>query len=147
MALRPMSDHHRKLERMYLGAPINRAYLPRVVVREGECEIWCEARPEMHHAAGGLHGSVFFKMLDDAAFFAVASTVPDVLMLTASFHVSLFRPLTTGELHARGRVVRASLQLSVAQAVLFDPAGREAARGIGDFARSRIALTADIGYQ
>ena len=131
---------------MYLGAPINRAYLPRVVVREGECEIWCDARSEMHHAAGGLHGSVFFKMLDDAAFFAVASTVHDVLMLTASFHVSLFRRLTTGELHSRGRVVRASPTLSVAEAVLFDHEGREAARGIGDFARSRIGLTADIGY-
>ncbi|MGA7119050.1 MAG: PaaI family thioesterase [Polyangiaceae bacterium] len=141
-----MSDHHRKLERMYLGAPINRFYMPRIVVREGECEVWCDARLAMHHAAGGVHGSVFFKMLDDAAFFAIASTVPDVLMLTASFHVSLFRPLTTGELHSRGRLVRGSQSLCVAEAVLFDPDGREAARGIGDFSRSRIGLGPDIGY-
>jgi uncharacterized protein (TIGR00369 family) len=141
-----MTDHHRKLERMYLAAPINRIYRPRIAIHDSECEIWCEARPELHHAAGGLHGSVYFKMLDDAAFFAVASAVPDVFVLTASFHVSLLRPIATGEMRAAGRVVRASSTVSVAEAVLFDPSGKEAARGIGDFARSKVALTPELGY-
>jgi uncharacterized protein (TIGR00369 family) len=141
-----MSDHHRKLERMYLGAPINRIYLPRIAVREAECEIWCEARPQLHHSARAVHGSVLFKMLDDAAFFAVASTVADVFVLTTSFHVSLLRPLTMGEIHSRGRLPRTSPTLFVAEAVLFDPEGREAARGIGDFTRSRTVLTPDLGY-
>lgn len=141
-----MSDHFQKLERMYLGAPINVLYRPRISIGEGQCEIHCAARPEFHHAAAGLHGSVFFKMLDDAAFFAVASTVTDVFVLTASFHVSLLRPITVGEMRSVGRVVRSSRVVSVAEAVLFDPEGREAARGIGDFARSRVALDAKLGY-
>jgi len=141
-----VDDHHRKLERMYVSAPINGIYQPTIAVRESECEIRCEARAELHHAAGGLHGSVYFKMLDDAAFFAVASTVTDVFVLTASFHVSLLRPITTGEIRAVGRVVRASSTVSVAEAVLYDPDGREAARGIGDFVRSRIPLRAELGY-
>jgi acyl-coenzyme A thioesterase PaaI-like protein len=89
---------------------------------------------------------VFFKMLDDAAFFAVASVVTDVFVLTASFHVSLLRPIATGEMRSVGRVVRASSTLSVAEAVLYDPDGKEAARGIGDFARSKVALSAELGY-
>jgi uncharacterized protein (TIGR00369 family) len=141
-----MSDHHRKLERMYLGAPINRIYRPRIAIRRGECEVWCEARPELHHAAGGVHGSVCFKMLDDAAFFAVASVVDDVFVLTASFHLSLLRPIATGEMRAVGRVVRASPTVSVAEAVLYEPGGKEVARGIGDFARSKIALAPELGY-
>lgn len=141
-----MDDHHRKLERMYLSAPINRIYEPRIAIKQAECEIRCEARPELHHAAGGLHGSVFFKMLDDAAFFAVASTVTDVFVLTASFHVALLRPIVAGEIRSVGRVVRPSSTVSVAEAVLFDPDGREAARGIGDFVRSRTPLDVKLGY-
>jgi uncharacterized protein (TIGR00369 family) len=139
-------DHHRKLERMYLAAPINRIYQPGITIREGECEITCEARPELHHAAGGVHGSVYFKMLDDAAFFAFASVVRDVFVLTASFHVSLLRPIGVGTMRAAGRVVRASSTISVAEAVLYDPDGKEAARGVGDFARSRMPLDPKFGY-
>ena len=131
---------------MYLAAPINRIYLPTIAVREAECEITCEARPELHHAAGGLHGSVYFKMLDDAAFFAFASVVTDVFVLTASFHVSLLRPITVGTIRAVGRVVRASPSVSVAEATLYSPDGKEAARGIGDFARSKMPLDAKLGY-
>jgi uncharacterized protein (TIGR00369 family) len=132
---------------MYLAAPINRLiYQPRIVIRESECEIFCEARAELHHAAGGVHGSVYFKMLDDAAFFAVSSIMRDVFVLTASFHVSLLRPITLGEMRAVGRVVRASQTISVAEAIMYDPDGKEAARGVGDFARSRIALDAKLGY-
>jgi uncharacterized protein (TIGR00369 family) len=141
-----MTDHHRKLERMYLGAPVNRIYRPRVTIGDAECEIVIEARPELHHTLGAVHGSVYFKMLDDAAFFAVASGVPDVFVLTASFHLSLLRPITTGEIRAVGRVVRASSTLSVAEATLFGPDGKEAARGIGDFTRSKIALAPEHGY-
>jgi uncharacterized protein (TIGR00369 family) len=139
-------EHHRKLERMYLGAPINRIYLPRITIREAECEITIEARPELHHAAGGLHGSVYFKMLDDAAFFAFASTVTDVFVLTASFHMALLRPIGTGTIRSVGRVVRASSSISVAEATLYGPDGKEAARGMGDFARSRVSLDAKLGY-
>jgi uncharacterized protein (TIGR00369 family) len=132
-------EHHRKLERMYLGAPINRIYEPGIAIRDAECEITCEARPELHHAAAGLHGSVYFKMLDDAAFFAFASTVTDVFVLTASFHVSLLRPIGVGTMRAVGRVVRASSSISVAEATLYGPDGKEAAR-------SRMALDAKLGY-
>src|SRR5512143_744961 len=142
-----MSDHHRKLERMYLAAPINRIiYKPRITIGDRECEVRCDARTELHHAANGLHGSVLFKMLDDAAFFAVASTVTDVFVLTASFHVSLLRPIVTGEIRSVGRVVRSSATLSVAESVLYDPEGREAARGIGDLVRSRTPLSPELGY-
>jgi uncharacterized protein (TIGR00369 family) len=139
-------EHFRKLERMYLAAPINQIYRPRITIREGECEVLCEARPELHHAAAGIHGSVHFKMLDDAAYFAFASTARDVFALTASFHISFLRPIAVGTMRSVGRVVRASGTISVAEATLYDAEGNEAARGIGDFARSRVALDAKLGY-
>ena len=139
-------EHFRRLERMYGSAPINAYYRPKLKVSERMAVVEIDVRPEFFHAANAVHGSVYFKMLDDAAFFAAASVVTDVFVLTASFHVSLLRPIVVGEMRAVGRVVRASSTLSVAEAVLFDPAGKEAARGIGDFARSRIPLDAKLGY-
>jgi hypothetical protein len=143
--LSPMSDHHRKLERMYLLAPISRFYLPRIEVREAECEIWCDARSDMHHAAGGVHGSVFSKCSTTRRSSRSRRPFRTSSSLRRRF-TCLLRPLTTGLIHSRGRVVRTSSTLSVAEAVLFDPSGREAARGIGDFVRSRIELTPALGY-
>ena len=64
-----MSDHHRKLEAMYLGGPINAFYRPTIAVSDGEAVIEMDVRPEFWHAASAMHGSVYFKLLDDAAFF------------------------------------------------------------------------------
>jgi uncharacterized protein (TIGR00369 family) len=144
-AARPGAEHRRKLERMYLGAPINRYYQPDIAVGPGAAVITFEARADMHHAAGGLHGSCYFKALDDAAFFAAASLVEAVFVLTASFHISLLRPVRTGVIRATGRVVRAGA-ITVCEATLSGPDGSEVARGVGDFAKSKIGLAPEMGY-
>ena len=66
-------EHYRRLERMYLGAPTNEIYRPKIRISEGEAEISIEVGPHFHHAARSVHGSHYFKALDDAAFFAVNS--------------------------------------------------------------------------
>ena len=70
--------HFRKLERMYLGAPINQWYRPTLSISEGSAEVSIAVRPEFFHAANAVHGSVYFKLLDDSAFFAANSLVEDV---------------------------------------------------------------------
>jgi uncharacterized protein (TIGR00369 family) len=142
-----MIDHYRRLEAMYVGAPINQIYKPRITVGEGSADIYMQATESLHHAGHGLHGSVFFKMLDDAAFFAVASQVTDAFIVTASFHVSFLRGITTGELHSMGRVIRMSSSVCVAESILYGADGREAARGMGDFVRSKTRLAAELGYR
>ena len=142
-----MSDHHRRLERMYLSAPVNDLYSPAIEVSEGAAVVTFEARREHFHAAGSLHGSVYFKGLDDAAFFAVSSLVRDVFVLTASFTVYLTRPVTGGTLRAEGRVVSRSQSLFVAEAVLRVAPDREVARGSGTFMRSRVPLSDVLGYR
>jgi acyl-coenzyme A thioesterase PaaI-like protein len=62
------TDHFRKLEKMYHGAPINRFYDPRLVIEKGRTELKIPIKPEFFHAANATHGSVYFKALDDAAF-------------------------------------------------------------------------------
>lgn len=140
-------EHFRKLERMYhRGATINQYFLPTLRVSQGAAEITMPVRPELFHAAGALHGSVYFKALDDASFFAVNSLVSDVFVLTASFHVHFLRPVSEGRLRATGRVVHRSRTLFLAEAELFDSRERPVGRGSGSFMRSGIALTPEIGY-
>lgn len=140
-------DHFRRLERLYLDAPTNDYYRPEIRISEGEAEIVIAVRPEFFHAARGVHGSVYFKALDDAAFFAVNSLVDDVMVLTFSFTVHLLRPVSEGKMRARGRVLHVSRRLFVAEARLADREEREIAIGNGTFTRSSIRLGPEIGYR
>lgn len=141
-----MSEHHRKLERMYLAAPVNELYLPTLAISEGLATVEFEVRDQFFHAAHALHGSVYFKALDDAAFFAVASMVRDRFVVTVSFTIYLTRPVTSGRLRAEGQVATQTTNLLVAESVLYN-GDREVARGSGTFVPSKIELTAALGYK
>jgi uncharacterized protein (TIGR00369 family) len=145
-AVPPSDDHFRKLERLYHAAPINQFFEPRLSVSEGRAEVTVTIRPDFFHAARAVHGSVYFKSLDDAAFFAVNSLVEDVLVLTVSYNVYLTRPVSEGTIRATGRVVHQSRQLFLAEAELLDDRDRQIGRGTGSFMRSSIALSPEIGY-
>src|SRR5580765_4492988 len=139
-------DHCRKLERMYALAPINRYFEPVLHVADGRAELSIPVKPEFFHAAHAVHGSVYFKALDDAAFFAVNSLVTDVFVLTVTYNIYLTRPVFEGRLRAIGKVVHRSRQLFLAEAELFDAREKQIARGSGSFMRSTIPLGPEVGY-
>lgn len=142
-----IEEHYRKLERLYAAAPINDYYKPSLKVSEGRAEVRIPLQPKMFHAAHAVHGSIYFKALDDAAFFAANSLVEEVFVLTASFHIHLLSPIAAGEITARGHVVHQSGRLFVAEAELEDGEGNPLARGSGTFMRSRIPLGPEVGYE
>jgi uncharacterized protein (TIGR00369 family) len=139
-------EHFRKLEQMYLAAPINAFYSPTIWISHGEAEISIPVKTEFFHAANAVHGSVYFKLLDDAAFFAVNSLIEDYFALTASFTTYLLRPVTEGMMKASGKVVWSGGKSYLAESVVVDDEGREIARGNGNFVASKIKLSADMGY-
>jgi uncharacterized protein (TIGR00369 family) len=136
-----MSEHYQKLAQMYLSAPINKFYLPQILVAEGKCEIEVEVKEDFFHAANAVHGSVYFKMLDDAAFFAANSVVKDVFVLTASFETKFLRPINKGELIAKGELLKNLGNKLEARAKLYDLEGNLIATGTGWFVKSKINLT------
>ena len=99
-------EHFRRLERMYLGANINREVYKgtSIQIEKGKAVIEVPISNTFHHAANAMHGSVYFKMLDDAAYFAVASLVEDVFVLTNHFEVDLKRPFVDGVIRCEGRI-------------------------------------------
>lgn len=131
--------HHGALKRLYAAAPINRFYEPRLSIAEESATLEFEARPEFHHAAGGVHGSVYFKALDDACFFAANSVVPDVFVLTVHFDIVLEAPITSGTLRATARLTgRGERSLRSEGELTVD--GRRVARGKGVFVPSTHRL-------
>ncbi len=142
-----LSDHRRRLERMYLGAPCNRDLAPTIAIAEGCAEVQFAVRPDDHfHAAGALHGAFYFKALDDAAFFAASSLVPESFVVTASLQVQLLRPVVDGSIRAVGRVVKPGRTVVFADAIAYDDADREIARASGVFAVGRTPLADVPGY-
>jgi uncharacterized protein (TIGR00369 family) len=144
----PNSDqHYRRLERMYLAAPANEYFRPEIQIAEGTAEVRLPVRPDFFHAASAVHGSVYFKLLDDATFFAASSLVDDVFVLTASFNIYFLRPISAGVMTARGTIVSRSSRLLIGDGVLVDSDGKEIARGSGTFMPSRVVLDERVGYR
>jgi uncharacterized protein (TIGR00369 family) len=143
-----LTTHFRRLEVMYAAAPCNQ-HLPGLDlhVSDGTAEVGFDAAVEHQHAAGGMHGSYYFKLMDDAAFFACNSQVTDVFVLTVSFHIELHRPVGVGRVKAVGRVTKPGRSVLFAEAVLFGPNGEALGRGSGTFARSPIALESVESYR
>lgn len=139
--------HHRALEALYRSAPINTLFPSTLeIVADGFARIKFEVGTEHYHAAGAVHGTAYFKMLDDAAFYAVNSLVTDRFVLTTAFNLLFTRPLKAGVVTAEGRWISGQRRVFVADARLIDANGEEAARGTGTFMRSGIALSSLPGY-
>lgn len=139
--------HFRALEALYRSAPINMLFDSRLDVTEpGSAIIRFTVGPELYHAAGAAHGTIYFKMLDDAAFYAANSLVSDRFLLTTAFNLHFTRPLREGPAVAHGRWASGRRRVFVAEARLVDAEGEEVARGTGTFARSRVPLASLPGY-
>lgn len=141
-------EHYRKLERMYLKAKINEAFFESTAIEiaHQKTEIELNVTEQYWHALGAMHGAVYFKLLDDSAYFAANSIVTDVFLLTSSFTINFLRPVKTGKITAIGQLKHAGKELLVAESKLFDQRGREVGFGTGNFAKSKVKLTEEIGY-
>ncbi len=136
----PNQTHFNRLKWIYRHNACNQYYTTEIDIREQEAELHLPIRPEYLHSGGVIHGSVYFKMLDDAATFAVSSVVKDFGIVTASFNIYFTRPVSDGTIHTIGRVVHESRRLFIADAEVTDDYGRVLARGSGTFMRSTIPL-------
>jgi uncharacterized protein (TIGR00369 family) len=138
--------HFTALESMYLEGPINAFYRPRIDVTDSRAVIEIDVSEKLFHAARAVHGSVCFKLLDDAAFFAANSREREVFVLTSSFTVYFTRPVSSGPLRSVGRVVHEGKSHLIAESVVQDGEGREVARGSGVFVRGKTSLRGLRGY-
>ncbi len=139
--------HFRALERLYASAPINLLFKSSLeITGKGRSRIAFSVDEGTYHAAGAAHGTIYFKMLDDAAFYAANTLATDRFLLTTSFNLHFTKPVRTGEVVAEGRWISGRKRVFVAEARLVDAEGDEIGRGTGTFMRSRIPLSSLAGY-
>ncbi len=139
--------HWRALEGLYGSAPVNRLFDSALtIIGEGCARIVFMVEERHYHAAGAAHGTIYFKMLDDAAFYAANTLVTDRFLLTTSFNLHFTRPVKVGQVVAEGRWISGRKRVLVAESRLIDADGEEIGRGTGTFMRSRIALSSLAGY-
>lgn len=139
--------HYRALERLYASAPVNSVFQSRLQIpAKGQSRLIFEVTKDVYHAAGAAHGTIYFKMLDDAAFYAANSLATDRFLLTTSFNLHFTKPVREGEVIAEGRWVSGKRRVFVAESRLVDFEGDEIGRGTGTFMRSHIPLSSLPGY-
>jgi uncharacterized protein (TIGR00369 family) len=139
--------HWRALEGLYASAPVNQLFDSALTITsEGHAQISFAVDERHYHAAGAAHGTIYFKMLDDAAFYAANTLVTDRFLLTTAFNLHFSRPVRKGRLTAEGQWISGRRRVLVAESRLIDEDGEEIGRGTGTFMRSRIALSALEGY-
>ena len=140
--------HFRSLEALYRSAPINGQYQSELkIVGPGRSEIRFQVDETSFHAAGAAHGTIYFKMLDDAAFYAANCLISDRFLLTTAFNLHFTKPMRGGEATAEGRWISGRRRVLIAEARILDAEGEECARGTGTFLRSHIALSGLAGYR
>lgn len=140
--------HYRALESLYSSAPVNSLFESQLdITGRGTARITFQIDERVYHAAGAAHGTIYFKMLDDAAFYAANSLVSDRFLLTTGFNLHFTAPIRSGRVIAEGRWVSGKRRVFVAEAHLLDEDGEELGRGTGTFMRSQIALSGLPGYK
>lgn len=140
--------HFAALASLYRAAPINGLFRSEIEIPEaGVARIRFEVTPEAFHAAQAAHGTLYFKMMDDAAFYACNSLVSDRFLLTTAFNLVFTRPMKAGPAVAEGRWISGKRRVFVGEARIVLPDGEEVARGTGTFMRSHIPLSGLDGYR
>ncbi|MEM6642132.1 MAG: PaaI family thioesterase [Bacteroidota bacterium] len=142
-------EHFRKLERMYLSANYNQHIYREssISITAQRTEISLIIQAKYFHALSAIHGSVYFKMLDDAAYFATSIMFTDYFILTTHFDLDLLRAVKSGIIRAIGKVVSINESPFTAEAFIVNEAGKKVASGRGKFVKSKISLSSAAGYQ
>ena len=133
--------HHERLIRLYKKAPIHDFYQGLDLQLEaGKAVITLPVDARYFHGGMAVHGSVYFKLLDDAAYFACQTMVHDFFILTTNFNISLRRPITAGLLTATGLFESVSDNVLKGTATLTDDQGKVCGTGTGEFMKSKTGL-------
>ncbi len=84
--------HFERLLAIYKAAPIHNFYEGlQMTLSSKKCKISLPLKPTYFHAGMAAHGSVYFKLLDDAAYFACQTEIEDYFIVTTNFNINLLR--------------------------------------------------------
>jgi len=144
-----MNDHYQRLERLFQEAPLNQGIFAGSVMKVSESKAVYELAIDRKyfHAANAMHGAIYFKLLDDAAYFAAASTETEFFILTKSYEIKFIRPVEEDNLRAEGEVLEQGERETKARSVIYNSKGKKVAEGVGVFVKGPKRLSDLAGYK
>ena len=136
------NTHYKKLEKIYLNANLNKEIYSNteILISKNYSEIKMPIKKDYFHALEAIHGSVYFKMLDDAAFFAAQSVVEDYMLLTASFNITFKMPVKNGYIKTTGTLCSITKKEFTAESKMYNSKNELVAFGNGIFKKSKISI-------
>ena len=95
-----------------------------VSAERGAATFALEVREELTRMGGLLHGGAVASLLDTAAAFAVHTVLePEKHTVTIDLTIHFLRPVTSGRIEARARVLREGRRVCIIVAEATDPTG------------------------
>lgn len=141
-------QHYRNLERMFHSAPINKELIDgaELSVTHHCAELVLPMQEKFYHAADSLHGAIYFKLLDDSAYFAAASAEREFFLYTKCYKIHFKRPVKGGVLTAKGKLIEQGEKEWLAKSEIFNAQDKLVATGEGVFVKSQLLLQQQAGY-
>lgn len=134
-------NHFQRLMRLYDKAPIHDFYKGiTILVEDKKTTISLPIDSRYFHGGMAVHGSVYFKLLDDAAYFACQTQIHDYFILTTNFNINLRRPITSGIITATGEFESMNDSIIIGKSTLTDEHGKICGTGVGEFMKSKTCL-------
>ena len=102
-------------------SPFNRLVGIRLVrVHRDGVTIACKLRPDLFNAAGVLHGGVTATMADSALGIAITMRLGRIAATTVEMKLNYMRPVMSGTITARARILRMGSTLCIGRVDLFN---------------------------
>ncbi|KOF03776.1 hypothetical protein OB69_04205 [Roseivirga seohaensis subsp. aquiponti] len=130
-------EHYKRLERLFDSAPLNQGIFAgsELKVSDREATLELAIGSQYFHAANAMHGAIYFKLLDDSAYFASASVEKTFFLLTKSYTIHFRRPVFEDRLKAIGKVISVNQKEIISSSEIYNQEGKLVAHGEGVFVR------------
>lgn len=130
-------EHYKRLERLFDSAPLNQGIFAgsELKVSDREAILKLTIGSQYFHAANAMHGAIYFKLLDDSAYFASASVEKSFFLLTKSYTIHFRRPVFEDRLKAIGKVISVNQKEIISSSEIYNQEGKLVAHGEGVFVR------------
>jgi len=119
------ADERARLDEAFALVPYARLLgIEFVSAERGAATFALEVREELTRMGGLLHGGAVASLLDTAAAFAVHTVLePEKHTVTIDLTLHFLRPVTSGRVEARARVLREGRRVCIIVAEATDPTG------------------------
>jgi uncharacterized protein (TIGR00369 family) len=109
------------LRKLMQDMPFNKLVGIRLVrVHKDGVTIACKMRPELLNAAGVLHGGVTATLADSALGIAITMRLGRLAATTVEMKLNYLRPVASGTVTARARILRMGSTLCIGRVDLFN---------------------------